>query len=159
MSGFGCAPLIVIPPEPAEMPVTNDGWFPDIDATRIRDEWRVRDVVTPDRLKRAIVGAIMTVGNQLTAWKVAHVLAGHASLAAVPSPKIDGTSRLVLLYARAIGASAKAELVETYRDMDLTGAGQRQVEDMEPSIVELRRDALHAVRDMLGRTRLRVELI
>ncbi len=56
-------------------------------------------------------------------------------------------------------AYAKAELVETYRDVDLTGAGQRKVEDAEPSIGELRRDAIHAIRDILGTTRTDIELI
>ena len=100
-----------------------------------------------------------TIGNQLAVWQAAHILAGIADLAAVPSHKLGDTSRLVLLYTRAIGAYAKAELVEAYRDTDLTGQGQHDAEAVEPSIVELRRDAIHAIRDMLGRPRLRAELI
>jgi hypothetical protein len=72
---------------------------------------------------------------------------------------IDGTSTLVLLYRRAVFTAAKAEVVERYRDVDITGAGQRKVEDLEPSVGELRRDSLHAIRDILGVGRTAVELI
>ncbi len=160
MSGFGCTPSLIPPPVVStEVLIPNDGWFPDIDATALRVARRIRDVVTPERLALAVTGAIITVGNQLAAWQVAHLLAGHANLAAVPSLKLGDTSRLVLLYTRAIGAYAKAELVETYRDTDLTAQGQRDADAVEPSIVDLRRDGIHAVRDMLGRARVRAELI
>jgi hypothetical protein len=162
MTGFvtDCTPSIV--PEADDTPeavVTNDGWFPGIDPASLREEFRIRDSVTPPRLRAAIVGAIITVGNQLVAFKAGHVAAGHANLGAVPSPQIDGKSRLIQLYGRAIGAAVKVELVERYRDTDLTGAGQRQVDELDASIGELRRDAIHAVRDLLGVTRTNVELI
>ena len=160
MSGFGCSPSLTPAPVVSSVVlIPNDGWFPDIDATALRAARRIRDVVTPERLALAVTGAIITVGNQLAAWQVAHLLAGHANLVAVPSPKLGETSRLVLLYTRAIGAYAKAELVETYRDTDLTAQGQRDADAVEPSIVDLRRDGIHAVRDMLGRARVRAELI
>ena len=64
-----------------------------------------------------------------------------------------------MLYRTAVGAWTKALLVERQRDTDLTGAGQRKVEELDESICELRRDALHAVRGLLGRTRTCVDLI
>lgn len=151
----------VVPGTPAivELPVINDGWFPDIDPATLREEYRIRDNVTAERLRKAIIGAIMTVSNQLAVWQTAHLLAGRASLGTVPAAIIDGKSRFVLLYARAIGAYVKAELIEGFRDIDTTTAGQRQAEELEPSIVELRRDAIHAVRDILGRGRTYIELI
>lgn len=151
----------VVPGTPpvTEAVIVNDGWFPNIDPVHLRAEHRIRDSVTPERLRGAVIGAIITVGNQLAAWQASQMAAAHASLAAVPAPQIDGTSRFVLLYARAIGAYVKAELVEGYRDVDVTTAGQRDVGDLEPSIPELRRDAIHAIRDILGRARMRAELI
>jgi len=160
MSGFSCPPpLMPAPIVSTEAPIRNDGWFPDIDPAELRAARRIRDVITSERLKLAVTGAMLTVGNQLAVWQAAHMLAGIADLAAVPSRKLGDTSRLVLLYTRAIGAYAKAELVEAYRDTDLTGQGQHDAEAVEPSIVELRRDAIHAIRDMLSRPRLRAELI
>lgn len=151
----------VVPGTPpvTEAVIVNDGWFPNIDPVQLRAEHRIRDSVTPERLRGAIIGAIITVGNQLATWQANQITAAHASLEAVPAPQIDGKSRFVLLYARAIGAYVKAELVEGYRDVDVTTAGQRDVGDLEPSIPELRRDAIHAIRDILGRARMRAELI
>ncbi len=160
MSGFVCTPS-VIPPETTgvEPTITNDGWFPDVVPAEFRAQMRIRESVTPTRLREAVLGAMIDVGNNLRNWRAAREAAGAATLAAVPSPQLGGESRLVILYRRAIGATAKADLVERYRDTDLTGAGQRQVGELDQSIDELRRDAIHAVRDMLGVTRTYVELI
>jgi len=142
-----------------ERPITNDGFFPDIDPAQFVGEMRIRDGVTPERRRRALIDAIITVGNQLVAWRETRVLGGLATLAAVASPKIDGESRLVQLYRTAVFSEAKAKLVERYRDADITKAGKDQVEDLEPSIGELRRDSVYAVRDILGVGRVVVELI
>lgn len=162
MNGFttGCAPTITpAPAAAAEATIVNDGWFPDIEPSQIRKAMRLRESVTPDRLRDALLSAILWVGTNLADWQAEQVAAGHTCLEAIPAPFLDNEHRLVLLYRRAIATAAKAELVERYRDMDLTGAGQRQVEDMDAAIGELRRDAIHAVRDLLGRTRTSVELI
>lgn len=139
--------------------ITNDGFFPDIDPALFASEMRIRDGVTPARRRRALIEAMITVGNQLVGWRDQRLLAGMSTLAAVASPKIDGESRLVQLYRTAVFSEAKAKLVERYRDADITKAGKDQVEDLEPSIGELRRDSIYAVRDMLGVGRVAVELI
>jgi hypothetical protein len=148
----GTAPVV-------EAPIENDGWFPDIDPAALRKEQRIRDSVTAERLRAAIIAAIITVGNQLAAWQAGRMTSTPTKLADVPSPKIDGESRYVLLYHAAIAAYAKSKLVEGYRDTDTTTAGQRDVEDLEPTISELRRDGIHAIRDILGRGRTDIELI
>lgn len=160
MSGFNCTPSIVPPvSSEVETPIANDGWFPDVDLASLRATLRLRDSVTPERLRTSALNAIITVGNQLVAWQAAQAAVGCASLGAVPGPMLDGKNRLVLLYARAVAAYTKADLVERYRDVDLTAAGQRNVGELDSSIEELRRDGLHAVRDMRGVTRTFVELI
>ena len=157
---FNCTPSIIpaIDATP-EAVITNDGWFPDVDPALLRLQMRIRDSVTHERLREAVLGAMISIANGLAAWRLPLQLGGIASLDLVPAPQLGGESRLVVLYRRAIGAQAKADLVERYRDTDLTGAGQRQVGDLDQSVEELRRDATHAVRDMLGRTRTDVELI
>jgi hypothetical protein len=146
------------PPGP-EADVINDSFFPDINPAAVREAARIPTSITPARLRAAILGAIMTVEIDLRAFAAASIAAGHATLAAVPAPQLDGQSVQLLRYGRAIALYAKAELIERHRDFDTTAAGGGQVDELTPSIGELRRDAQHAVRDMLGRTRTVVDLI
>jgi hypothetical protein len=144
--------------------IINDGFFPDIDPAMFRDQHRIRDAVTPARAREALIAAILTVNGDLSGFARGHRVAGTMTLAAVRSTDgsiatIDGTSTLVLLYRRAVFTAAKAEVVERYRDTDLTREGARKAEDLEPTVSELRRDSLHAIRDMLSMTRTCVELI
>lgn len=162
LSSDCCAPVTPPAAAPDVSVVTNDGWFPDIALAHFRGQVRIRDSVTVDRQRGAIIGAIMTVGNDLVAWAATRRTAGAASLAIVvdvPNPILDGEPALLHLYRRAVYAYAKADLVERYRDIDTTTAGQRKADELDASVDELRRDGSWAVRDMLGRTRTTVELI
>ncbi|HEY0626678.1 MAG TPA: head completion/stabilization protein [Allosphingosinicella sp.] len=160
MSDLVCQPSIV-PPSPAEdaTPIVNDGWFPDVNPALLKQQARIHDSVTAPRLEEAVLAAIITVNNDLAAYKAEKQAAGHATLAAVPSLELNGESRLQILYRRAIASLVKAELIEKYRDFDQTGAGQRDTGELDQSIGALRRDATHAIRDILGRGRTTVELL
>ncbi|GAA0672722.1 hypothetical protein FHT00_001678 [Sphingomonas insulae] len=146
-------------PAPALPPIANDGFFPDIDPVMWREQMRIRDGVTPARMREALIAAIITVGRDLAGWAAARRAEGIASLALVPADTIDGVSVKLLAYRRAVFTAAKAEVVEHYRDIDITGAGQRKSDDLDPSVTELRRDSLHAIRDVLGVTRTTIDLI
>lgn len=160
MSDLVCRPSIVPPaPTAAEPMIASDGFFPDVDPNRLRLQIKVRETVTPDRLREAVLGAIITVDNDTGIWRLAHEIAGYPRLADVPALSVGGESRLLVLYRRAIGCLVKAELVERNRDVDQTGAGQRDASELEPSIDELRRDARHAIRDLMGRPRTTIDLI
>jgi hypothetical protein len=77
------------PAEP-ESPVTNDGFFPDIDPAHLREAARIPTSITWPRLRAAILGAIMTVELDLRAYAAAQIAAGHATLAAVPARSSTG---------------------------------------------------------------------
>ena len=154
-----CGSIVPAPGAEDATIVTNDGWFPDIALADFRAEMRIRESVTVQRQRKAIIDAVIATGNDLQAWAAAQLATGYAKLEAVPSPAIGGQSRLLHCYRTAVFARAKADLVERYRDIDITGDGNRRAEDLDPTIGELRRDATHAVRDILGRTRTCVELI
>lgn len=155
-------PIVVGGEKPtSSAPIEAGGWFPPIDPDRFRREQRVEPSLTADRVRQALIAAIITVVRDLADWQRGHRADGVASLANVPTdlPVIDGEPPLVLLYRRAVALNAKAELIERYRDTDITGAGQRDAEALNSSIGELRRDATFAVRDMLNASRTTVELI
>lgn len=160
MSFVARPPASEIEQPPAEEDaVANDGFFPNIDPAAVREAARIPTSITPARLRAAILGAIMTVEIDLRAFAAASVAAGHATLAAVPAPQLDGKSVQLIRYHRAIALYAKAELIERHRDFDTTAAGGGQADELTPTIGELRRDAMHAIRDMLGVTRTVVDLI
>lgn len=151
MTFIGRPPASAINPPPVdETDVINDGFFPDIDPTAVREAARITDSVTPARLRAAILDAIMTVEIDLRAFAAASIAAGHSSLTAVPATQLDGRSVQLLRYNRAVALYAKAELIERHRDFDTTMAGGNQADELTPSIGELRRDAMHAIRDILG---------
>ena len=142
-----------------EAAVINDGFFPDIDPAAVRAAARIPTSITPARLRAAIIGAIMTAGIDLQQFAADSIAAGHATLAAVPAPQLDGASVQLFRYQRAVALYAKAELIERHPDFDTTAAGGAEGNDAATAIGSLRRDAMHAVRDMLGQTRTVVDLI
>jgi hypothetical protein len=101
----------------------------------------------------------MTVEIDLRAFAAASIAAGYATLSAVPATQLDGESVQLWRYRRAVALFAKAELIERHSDFDTTAAGGVQADELTPSIGALRRDAQHAVRDMLGQSRTVVDLI
>jgi hypothetical protein len=146
-------------PPAAEEAVVNDGFFPDIEPAAVREAARIPTSVTPARLRAAILGAIMSAEVDLRAFAAAAIAAGHETLAGLPAPLLDGKSVQLLRYERAIALFAKAETIDRHRDFDTTAAGANQSDELEQSVADLRRDARHAIRDMLGRTRTTVDLI
>lgn len=146
-------------PTSPEATVANDGWFPDIDLADCRAASRLDGTVTPERLLYAVANAVASVNDELAAWKAEKVAAGHADLEAVPASKVTGQSVFVMRYLRAVYCTAHAELVERYRDLGITAAGDKRADAMEPRIEDLRRDARWAIADLQGRRRTTVELI
>ncbi len=160
-NGDAACPVSIIPdptPAPAEI-ISGGGFWPDIDGTTLRQHLRVPQSVTPARLREAVLGAMVTLGNDADAWALMRIADGYATLGAVPTLLLGGESRNVILYRRAIACFAKAELVARNPDLDATGPGRDRATEMEPTADELRRDGRHAVRDLVGRSRTDVELI
>jgi len=142
----------------APFTLTNDGWFPDVDATDARNTLRLDGSVTDTRLEAALVNAMLSVNQDLAEFKEDHAPT-YSSLADVPSGTINDTSRLVILYQRAVVCTAGAELVERYRSYDTSASGDKNADAQTDTADELRRDARWAIRDLIGRVRTTVELI
>ena len=155
-----CTPSIVPASGSNEQePIANDGFLPAIDPDAIEAAVRFPSSVQPARKRAACIGAILTLAPDLASWIAAQKALGHAELAAVPAAQIDGKSVLTLLYERAVGALAKAEVIERHRDIDQAGGGQRDAAAIDATPDQLRRDAMHALRQMLGIGASTIELI
>lgn len=146
-------------PEPVEPPVTNDGFFPDIEPVKLRAFARLDGTVTAERLQESLLSAITSVNQELAAYKAAQQLQGHATLAGVPADQINGISVQVINYLRAVYSCAQADLIDSHRDFDTTGEGDKAAEKLELRCSNLRRAVRWAISDFLSIRRTTVELI
>ena len=142
-----------------ETPIAAGDFWPEIDPAAAREQMRIDSTVTPERLRAALVEAIASVNAELSAWRLLRVAEGVATLADIDVEEIDGASILVHRYQRAVGCTAKALLLERYRDFDSTAVGDKRADAMADPIDDIRRDARWAVTDILGLGRSTVELI
>lgn len=136
--------------------ITNNGFFPDITLTEIRNAIRADGTITDERLKIAVIESIANVNSEL---KVLQEQTTYSQLANIPADTINGESILLSRYKRAVFCFAMANLYERYRSYDTTKEGAEKAEDFENSIGDLRRDGRFAIRDLLKINRWTVELI
>lgn len=156
-------PSLIIPaptPETVEADIVSSAFWPAINPAEIREAQRIDNTVTPGRLKATLIEAIATTNDSLAGWRTTQqVLNGYATLADIPAEEIAEQSILIHRYRRAVGCLAKALLLERYRDFDSTGKGDKKAEGLTDPIDDHRRDHLHALADITGRSRCTVELI
>lgn len=158
MSGFIASPPS--PASPAGAKVTGGPFWPDLDLNAFRGSVRIGGSEIPDaRLIPAVEGAIISVDYDLKRWRQAHQSAGIEALADVDPEQINGRNRLVVLWERAVKAYACADLMETHRDLSATNEGARRAEENLPTADDHRRNAVQAVRDIMGDCRIIAELV
>lgn len=146
------------PSAPAAATVQNDGFFPDIELDQLRDAMRLDGTVTAARLRNATIEAVIAVNDELAAWKAAKLAAGVVTLGEM-LPKIGGESVHKTRYLTAVYRMTKADLSERYRNFDATKSGDAKADELEDTIGDDRRAARWAIRDLLGVSRVTVELI
>ncbi|WP_372167049.1 head completion/stabilization protein [Xanthomonas axonopodis] len=139
--------------------IANAPFWPAIAPTSVRASMRLDGTVTDARLRHAIVAAMLAVNDELQTWAQTQQAAGWAALADVPSTTVDGVSRRVQLYLRAVACATAVEVAERYRSFDATDSANQRADGLSPSITELRRDQRWAVRDLQNLPRSTVELI
>lgn len=152
--------IVQAPSQPAsEPPITIGPFWPEIDPVKIRDDQRIDNTVTPERLRAVLIESAITTIEALADWKAAQIAAGNTALDTIAAEPIDGTSLLVHRFLRAVGCWAKALLIERYRDYDATAKGDRNADQLVDTISDCRRDYHNAIADIAGRPRTTVELI
>lgn len=146
-------------PSSKEQDVSSDAFWPVIELGTLRGAVRLTGDVTADRLRSAVIAALIDINGELEPMRQRLEGQGHASLASAPAPVIDGKSQLVQLYLSAIYNATGVKLNERFRSYDATAQGNQRAEDLTPTIDELRRDLRYAISDLLGTRRVTVELI
>jgi hypothetical protein len=146
------------PPTDDGPPLKNDGFWPDVDLQELRATTRLTGNVTAPRLRAAAIAAVLFVNEQLAVFRAARRAEGWDS-AEDMDDTIDGRSKLVQQYLRAVACTVQADLAEHYRDWDNTRAGDYRGLGEQDAAAEFRRNAQWALADILGRPRSVVELI
>lgn len=145
--------------EEPESAISNNGFWPPLDPANFRDAERVDSTITAPRLDQALRIAVADVNRQLADFQSLQMSAGHATADDVPPPSWATSDHYPLLYRRAIYATAKAALLERYRDTSATGAGDERGQAKDEAADDYRRDARWAVSEILGQPHTTVELI
>jgi hypothetical protein len=145
--------------EEPDAKITSSSFWPAIDPEAIREYQRIDETVTPQRLRMALIEAMASVNAELADFRRTQMASGIQMLTDIDADQIDDVSILVQRYTRAVGCTAKALLLERYRDYDSTAKGDRQADALRDPIDDLRRDARWAISDILGVCRSTVDLI
>lgn len=146
-------------PEAPANTIANDGFFPDIDLAHVRKAARLDGTATDERLRDAVVNAVVSINAELKAFKANHQAAGVDKLIEAPGESIGGEKVSISRYKTAVYRTARADLTERYRSFDATKSGLAEADKNDLSIDDDRREARWAVRDLLGKGRSTVELI
>lgn len=139
--------------------VKNAVWWPDVDCAALREYHRITDTVTDSRLEAAVLTALAIVNRQLRAWQHQHVTAGAVCLADVPVPDYLPPDAYRVLYLRAVGCEAHAQLIDRYRDYGATGEGTKDAIIKQSIASDCRRDAAYAISEICDRPRSKVVLV
>ena len=77
---------------PDPLIIENDGWFPDIDLTHMRDAMRLDGTVTDERLAQAIIIAVLNINDELGDWQKEKQVAGCLTMMEVPASTVNRSS-------------------------------------------------------------------
>lgn len=147
------------PDAPAAEPITNNGFWPDIDPGDFRAAERVDSTITSRRAVEALRVAMIDVNRQLADYQAEQQSAGRTAADEVPGEpwQLPGTAGR--LYTRAVYAQATADLFERYRDHSATDAGDERGEAKAAAADSYRGDARWAIAELTGQTHTVAELI
>lgn len=136
--------------------IGGDGWWPAASIGDFRAAMRVGEMVNAVRVRDALVAAMVTVADALAKWRAAQ---SADTLETVAAASFGGDSRPVILWRRAVYATAAADLAETHNDITAGERGRAERDERAAAADELRRTATQAIRDLLGRSRAKVVLV
>lgn len=146
------------PPADDGVPITNDGFWPDIDLNELRASTRLTGNITASRLRSSAIEAVIDINGQLKSYRAQKIGAGWDSAKDI-GETVAGASQLVHRYLRAVASTVQADLAEKARDWDNTRPGDYRAECERNAADDFRRNARWAVADILGQPRNVIELI
>ena len=149
MNSFTATPIA--PPDEPDAQVVADGWFPPVKLTDVREGLNIGGgAITQLQLTLAIEGGMLSALRQLAAWRTSRALAGAATLADVTADTLNGKNRAELLWTRAVGYYAAADLAAGNRDIASSDSGLARASEKAALADEYRREGHAAIADLLS---------
>ncbi|MBK0062627.1 MULTISPECIES: head completion/stabilization protein [unclassified Acinetobacter] len=139
---------------PSHITINSTEFFPSISLDEIRDIVRIDGAVTDARLKQATLEEIIDVNRLLIG-----LVSTASSLAELATTHVDGTSDTEILYFSAVSNGVAAKVNEKYRSYDTSATGNKNADELTPTIDEYRRNKHWAIKQLLGESHTTVELI
>lgn len=137
--------------------LSNDGFYPDIELDDFRAAMNVNNDVDSLSVENRLRGAMFKVNRLLKDWR--DELGDVATLEEVDAPVMDGLSEKIYFYKQAVYAYARAQLMESRREVTTTAKGHDRADSLSETVDDYYRMSHEAVRVILDKTRITVELI
>ncbi|WP_343560399.1 head completion/stabilization protein [Kiloniella sp. b19] len=144
------------PAQNEDTTIRNDGWWPDLDLSDFKADYRIATDNDDDRLSQVVIAAILEINSVAADWKKRQEA---TDLSSVPAPQIDGESEKVILYRNAVFYRAKSLLVAGRRDHDTTNSGHDRANRLDDSNDEWMRMSTDSVNNLTDRKRFDAELL
>ena len=151
--------FIAIPEETPGGSLANSGFWPDIELIDARKSMKIEQMVTDERLTKALVESMAYVNDRLRPYRERQEAAGHEKIENVPAEEINGQSVKLSRYIQAVYSWATAQLIENYVTLDITNTGQKRADLQTPMADGHRRDCYWAIQDLQALPRTVAELI
>lgn len=145
-------------PAPAP-PITNNGFWPDIEPDTFRERHRIDTTITPGRVEHALSIAMRDINRQLADFQALQSDEGIYASDAVPAEPWQIPGHTTELYQQAVFSEAHARILESYRNYSATRDGDERGEIKDEAAEDYRRDARWAVSEIIGEPHTTVELI
>lgn len=145
--------------ENEDLEIKNISFFPHIKIKDVREAQRLDGTVTTERLKKAIIAAMIAVNDDLALWRFEQQDKGYTSIEQISDEKVNNESKYIHYYKNAVYCFANAILNERYLNFDATAKATKQIEPELQSAGDLYRDARYSIRDILGKSHSTMELI
>lgn len=139
--------------------ISNESFFTDIDLNEFVVNYRAPSDLATGTIREHLIQAVTDINSRLSEFKQQCLLSGHSRLDEVPAGSIDGESTLSILYRRAVSCRAKASICRDYPTIDRRAAAENQAKSSDETESVYLRFADEAVRQILNKTDITVELL
>ncbi|KAB0855646.1 head completion/stabilization protein [Cronobacter sakazakii] len=129
-------------------PLTNNGFWPDLNLRDFQAQRALPPDMEADTLAQALITAVMEVNAELVSVEAKHKTQGYAAAADVPGVTMAGINGLCAQYTKAVFARAKADLLGEFATI-----GRREThpgQESEETRAGLLAEASVAIRRMKG---------